>query len=248
MSELDDVRGTARLSPSAVLSDALSIYKLLFQRSVTAAAVVYAAIALVEIVHHAATGAAAQALALVAFALSLAGPLIVQGGLVEIVRNVHEGRPPADIAGLFKRGGQRFWPLLGAAFLYGFGVAFGALLLLVPGLIVAARWSLIVPLVMLEGRGVGDARRRSSELVKGQTGRVLCCVIVTYLVPGLAAGILISSHLSFATSTFLIFLWSSVTAPFQAHVLTVVYYRLSDSGRPVIHPAVAGWRSVWEGR
>ena len=46
--------------------------------------------------------------------------------------------------------------------------------------------------------------------------------------------------------TLVSFGWSSLTAPFDAHVLTVIYYRLTDSEVPVIHPAVLQWDSVWE--
>lgn len=43
------------------------------------------------------------------------------------------------------------------------------------------------------------------------------------------------------------FAWATVTAPFSAHVLAVVYYRLADPERPVIHEEVGRWRSVWAG-
>ena len=43
------------------------------------------------------------------------------------------------------------------------------------------------------------------------------------------------------------FVWSSLTAPFEAHVLSVLFYRLTDPERPVIHEDVARWRSVWAG-
>ena len=42
------------------------------------------------------------------------------------------------------------------------------------------------------------------------------------------------------------FAWKSLTAPLEAHVLTVIYYRLTEPERPVIHEDVAGWESVWE--
>jgi len=48
------------------------------------------------------------------------------------------------------------------------------------------------------------------------------------------------------TAYLLPFVWNSVTAPFTAHVLTVIYYRLTDPERPVIHEDLLGWSSVWE--
>jgi hypothetical protein len=229
------------------LRDALAVYRLLFARSVTVAAIVYAAIALLDIAHHAVAGVGAQAFATLSFVLSLAGPLIVQGALVAIVRNVHEGVVPEKIGALFGIGGARFWPLLGASILYALGVIGGLILFVIPGLIVLARWSLLAPLIVLEGRSVGEARRRSSALVRGQSAEVFCCIFLTYLVI-LAVGVYIAlGGFSFATLTFLTFLWSAVTAPFTAHVLTVIYYRLADPDTPIIHPAVSRWRSIWDG-
>jgi hypothetical protein len=49
------------------------------------------------------------------------------------------------------------------------------------------------------------------------------------------------------TSILFSFAWSSLTAPFEAHVLSVLFYRLTDPERPVIHEDVARWRSVWAG-
>jgi hypothetical protein len=43
------------------------------------------------------------------------------------------------------------------------------------------------------------------------------------------------------------FVWTSLTAPFAAHVLTVIYYHLTDPARPVIHDDVFTWPSVWGG-
>jgi hypothetical protein len=40
---------------------------------------------------------------------------------------------------------------------------------------------------------------------------------------------------------------SAVAAPFEAHVLSVIYYRITDPENRVIHPDVRSWQSVWEG-
>jgi hypothetical protein len=101
------------------LADALAIYRLLFKRSVMTAAVVYAVIALVDLGHHALSGQRAQVLALVSFVAGFGGPLVVQGALVQIVRNVHEGAAPEEIPALFRRARERLWALLGAAIVYG---------------------------------------------------------------------------------------------------------------------------------
>ena len=35
--------------------------------------------------------------------------------------------------------------------------------------------------------------------------------------------------------------------PFEAHVLSVLYYRLVEPERPAIDPQVRSWPSVWAG-
>jgi hypothetical protein len=94
---------------------------------------------------------------------------------------------------------------------------------------------------------VWDARDRSRALVKGETGRVLGCLAIAYSVNALFFVPAAFIHVGFGTLVFLIFVWSTLTAPFEAHVLTVIYYRLSEPQRPVIHPNVERWESVWEG-
>ena len=104
----------------------------------------------------------------------------------------------------------------------------------------------MAPLIMLEGLPASFARARSSEVVRGRTARVLLIVVATFLLidgPGVMAGLTlpnnrISQHVG-------AFIWSTLTAPFGAHILTVVYYRLTDPARPVVHEDVERWASVW---
>ena len=117
----------------------------------------------------------------------------------------------------------------------------------IPNLITVLRFFL-VPVVVLEGQGASAARARSSQLVQGQTGRVLGCLAVSYVVTLAPSVAVLLSDLGFGTATFLDFAIASLTAPLTAHLSTAIYYRLADPGRPVIHPRVLGWDSVWEGR
>lgn len=236
------------MTVAGALRDALRVYRLLWSRSVLVAAIVYALIALVQIVEHVTSGGLASLLGLIAGIAVITGPLLVQGALIYIVRNVHEGRVPESVGTLFADARSRLWRLFVAAILYALGVAFGLLLFIVPGFIVAARWSLMPAIVMLENKDVGDALRRSRELVRGHTGTVFMCLFVSGIVVAAPSFALLLSGAGFGTTTFLDFVWSSLTAPFAAHLLTVIYYKRSEFTRPVIDPAVLQWKSVWEGR
>jgi hypothetical protein len=203
---------------------------------VLAAAIVFGVLALAKVGgHYQGSRAVAILLGIVAFLLDWAGPVIVQGALVELVANIHEGRAAKPIGALYHRARERFWPLFWGSFVYAFGIIFGLALLIVPGLIAFARWSLLAPFVVLEEDGVEEAIRNSSEAVRGQTGRVLAIVGVAFLVLAVPADLIFYLVLGRGTQWQIFsFVWSSLTAPFEAHVVSVVYYRLTDPERPVL--------------
>jgi len=238
-----------RVAITTVYSEAWAVYRLLMRRSVLTAAIVFAVIGLLDLASRTSKGSGGHwVLVLVAFVADLAGPVVVQGALVQIVRNIHEGRRPEPMGNLFEDTERRFWSLLWASIVYALGVTFGLIALIVPGLLAASRWCLMAPLIMLEGKDAGSARHGSSELVRGQTGPVLSIVVANYLLLGLPL-LLFYVFFPVGALAFVVirFAWSSLTAPFEAHVLTVIYYRLTDPERPVIHEDVLHWLSVWEG-
>jgi hypothetical protein len=238
------------MTVDALLGDAWAVYRLLFRRSVTVAAVVYLAIAALEVTN----GTVAAVLGTLA---SFGGPVLVQGALVLIVKNIHEGRRPAEIHELARATGKRFFSLLGASILYAVGIAVGLVLLIVPGLLAASRWSLLAPGIMLENRRTFDALDRSRRLVRGRetttrdrTWPVFAVVAMTFVVAGLIpAGVEFAIFRSHSSNlrTVVGAVVATLTVPYAAHVLSVLYYRLTDPEHPTIHPDVQRWPSVWEG-
>jgi hypothetical protein len=189
--------------------------------------------------------------------LTFAGPIVVQGALVKIVQSVHEARRPESAVALFRATGDRIGSLIGASLLYSLGVAIGLILLIVPGLLAAARWSLMAPMIMLEGRSALPAQEQSSKTVRGVVGTLgnrtrlaLGVVAVSWLV-----GNALPTALAYVPSFglwdwavwLLAILLTMLTAPYEAHVLSVLYYRFVDPERPTIDPRVQSWPSVWHG-
>jgi hypothetical protein len=129
-----------------------------------------------------------------------------------------------------ERVGECFWQLLKVSIIYGLGVGLGLVLFIVPGLIIMARWSLMAPLVVLENVTRGAAAR-SSSLVRGKAQTVLLALVV---------GLAVTSYWQRLFS----FVWGSLTAPFSAHLLTVIYYRITDPERPVIADSASSWKSL----
>lgn len=161
------------LTLGAVFGEAWELYRLLMRRSILTAFLVFAVVDAVAALSDLPDSTPARVgLDLLSFVLTFSGPVVVQGALIHIVHKVHEGRPPERIPALIREAGRTFWSLIGASILYGLGVFFGLLLLIMPGVIVAARWCLLAPLIMLEGQFVQSARERSADLARGRTATV----------------------------------------------------------------------------
>ncbi|HEX5245574.1 MAG TPA: glycerophosphoryl diester phosphodiesterase membrane domain-containing protein [Gaiellaceae bacterium] len=230
-----------------VLGEAFAVYRRLFRRSVVVAGLIFAVVALAQAL--AAMSGTALAL-LVSLVLSLVGGLLVQGALVEVVRDLHEGREPATVNTYYDRTRGRLGTLVGSSLIYGLGVVVGLILFVVPGLIAIARWSLIVPLVMIEGRGRREAFRRSAELVRGQTGRILLLVVAANIVTAVVS-VTVGSALGFIPGFLGTWVGGAVAGalavPYQAHVLTVLYYRLTEPAVPILpEPGQERWSSIWD--
>jgi glycerophosphoryl diester phosphodiesterase family protein len=124
----------------------------------------------------------------------------------------------------------------------GVRVLLGALLLIVPGVLLALRYSLAIPVAVLEETGVSDSLSRSATLTKGHRGRILLVyfllfvliIIGTMLWPLLTmfvAGLLSSSVGAGASPVWMqvvlqfgSFVTESLLSPIMTIALTLVYY------------------------
>jgi len=207
------------LSVTGVLRDAARLYQTLFRRTVVTAGLVFAVVCLAETVGP-----------WPVVVLSFVGTAVVQGALVEAVEQQRRHRSGSVLQAAWKRAGA----LLGVSLLTGIGVGLGLFLLVVPGLILFTRWSLAVPAVMLEGRSPRDGMRRSAELVKGH-GRQVFAIFLTVTALAFGASFLIERLLVGPLGLWAaLTLAATLTTPFAAHALNVVYYRITDPGRPVL--------------
>jgi hypothetical protein len=199
------------LSVSGVLRDAARLYQGLFWRTVVTTGLVFAVVCLVETVGP-----------WPVVVLSFVGTAVVQGALVEAVELQRRQRDGSVLRAAWNRGGA----LLGVSLLTGIGVGVGLFLLVVPGLILFTRWSLAVPAVMVEGRSPRAAMRRSAELVRGHGWQVFAVFMTV------TAGAIGSSFLLERLLVGPLGLWAALTlaatltTPFAAHALNVVYYRI----------------------
>jgi hypothetical protein len=207
------------LSLHGVLRDAARLYQALFWRTIVTTALVFAVVCLVET-------AGPWPVVL----LSFVGTAVVQGALVEAVEQERQRRTGSVLHAAWKRAGA----LLGVSLLTGIGVGVGLFLLVVPGLILFTRWSLAVPAVMLEGRAPRDAMRRSADLVRGHGWQVFA-VFVTVTAGAVGTSIVLERLLAGPLGLWAaLTLSATLTTPFAAHALNVVYYRIVDPGEVVL--------------
>jgi hypothetical protein len=104
---------------------------------------------------------------LVGFIACLITVPIMQGALVFGSMGDLEGRQPS-MNECLAAGSKHWLRLLGLDFLAGLGVVIGMILLIVPGVFLALRWSVAVPALMLEGRGIQESMGRSAALTQNR--------------------------------------------------------------------------------
>jgi hypothetical protein len=174
-------------------------------------------------------------------AVGLVGTLVTLFAWVMLfygaVQALH-GRP-VSIADCASRGLGRFGIAIGVVILAYLGIVAASILLIVPGIILALRWAVAVPVASVEKTGVMESLKRSAELTRGSRWRVLgagllyslIVAVPIYVVIFIAAGnkgmINFMTH-DLQTSTAQIVLWLIYTAysAFGACFFATLYYFL----------------------
>lgn len=235
------------LDANAALKEAWRLYKRLFTRSLLMGGVVFGLLNLVDEVAR--SGRSSVIVGLLAIVVTIAGTSLLQGGLVEIVRGLHvDGNDDATALDALAHAGNRLGKLVAVSLLVGLGIAFGFLLLVVPGLVLATRWAVAVPVAMLEDGTARAAMKRSRAIVSGNGWNVFKVLFAVGLLTGLASlpFTLVGLHEGPFGWWIAATLGSMLTAPYAAHALTVVYYALVEPSRPIVLPPIQQWDSIWD--
>ena len=161
---------------------------------------------------------------LAAFILS-----VFYGGMVvNLVRDVQDGRRDHSTGDLFRSVTPVLLPLVGLAIVAGIGIAIGFVLLIVPGLILLTIWSVAAPVMVIEHPGVFTALGRSRELVRGYGwpvfGTIVLAVLIDIAVNIVAA--IVASGLSDAGTAVVNWIAATLTAPIFALTSAALYFAL----------------------
>jgi ABC-type multidrug transport system fused ATPase/permease subunit len=220
------------MSVGGILSESWGLYTKFFKRFFVIAVIVYLIVDLLNALVATFVGhgvGISILLALLTTAVSLVGTFWLQGALVFAVDDVRDGRIDTTVGQVFERVRPYLGTLILAGILAGLGIAVGLVLLIVPGLILLTWWCLIVPVIVLEGKSVGESFSRSRELVRGHAWTVFGVVVVTAILSAIASGI-IQAIFSFLGSFLRYWLGgaiaNAVVGPFLAIALTLMYFTL----------------------
>jgi hypothetical protein len=106
--------------------------------------------------------------------------LVLQAGLVHGTVVSLAGRP-AGIGDGLRTGLRAFLPLLVLSILMILGEWIGFIALIVPGFMLMVRWSVAVPALVGERRGIFGSMKRSAELTKGHRWSIFGLFIVVLI-------------------------------------------------------------------
>jgi glycerophosphoryl diester phosphodiesterase family protein len=221
------------MQATVVVREAWELYKAHWRTFVPLALVVYVVLGLISAVLGAVLGWLGVAIAVLA---SVVGTFWLQGALVEAVKDVRDGRQDLSLTETFARVRPHLPRIIVAGILAGLGIVIGLILLIVPGLFLMTIWSLIIPVIVLEGRSAGEAFGRSRELVRGNGWNVFGVIVITFLalivasiIVGIATFWLPDGVDRFVSDV----ISNTIVVPFVAVAWTMMYFTLA---RPVEAP------------
>ena len=227
------------MSPtSGVIGEAWNLYKAHWRHLLSISLVVYLAVALIGVVLVAVltwVGAILAAL------VSLVALFWLQAALVKAVDDIRDGRADLSVGDTFEAARAHLAAVLVAGLIAAIGIAIGFVLLIIPGLVLLTFWCVIVPSIVIEGKSAGESFGRSFDLTRGHFWRVLGVVVLTLLIYfgfQIVLSLVLTPLADWLRSFVSTIVSGTLTAPFFALVLTVLYFRLSAAAEQVA-PAAA---------
>ena len=222
------------MSPTkGVIGEAWGVYKTHWRHLLPLAFVTYLVVALL-------TAVLAAILtwfgAIIGFFISIVAVFWLQAALVKAVEDVRDGRADLSLQETFDAARPRLGSVIVGGILAALGIIVGLLLLIVPGLFLMTIWALIVPVIVLENRSAGESFSRSRELVRGHGWGVFGVIVLTVLLLigfEIVLGLILTPFADWLRGFISNIVSGTLTAPFIAVVLTLLYFRLRGAKEPV---------------
>jgi Membrane domain of glycerophosphoryl diester phosphodiesterase len=178
---------------------------------------------------------------LASFAAYVVATMLAQGATMVAVSQIQLGRP-TSVSEAFGAIRPRIGELIVLSLNVGLRVLVGLVLLIVPGILVALKYALAVPVAVLEETSVSRSLERSADLTRGHRGRIFTIYVLLILL-SVVAGAVWQTPATIAITALIghvrmgqMPLWAQVvyafggfvtqvlTAPVMTIALSLVYY------------------------
>jgi hypothetical protein len=134
---------------------------------------------------------------------------------------------PVDVEDSYRYGFHRIGSVVLVGLLVGLAVAFGFILLVIPGILALVYFSVSIPSLVVENRRGTKAMSRSANLVSGHFWHAFGVIIVAYIIVAVVSGILSAIG---GNSWFIRWIFNAIaqiiTTPFSALVSVLLYLDL----------------------
>jgi hypothetical protein len=224
------------MSPlSGVISEAWQQYKAHARHLLTIAFIIYVITAIISAALREIGGFFGL---LLAELITIIAVFLLQAALVKAVQDIRDGRADLSVGQTFSAATPYIGSVAAASILAGIAIAFGLILLIIPGLALITIWCLIVPVIVLEQTGALASFGRSMQLVRGYFWNVFGTLFIVWVIL-IGVSILLAAIFSFMPHLLGDFLSQVISgtlvAPFIALVVTSMYFRLvaAPAGSPV---------------
>ncbi len=155
--------------------------------------------------------------------------LVIQGAIAYAAFQVLRGED-VTIGDSMSRGLNEVVTLVLIAILTTLGIVVGTILLIVPGIILACMWAIVVPVCVVERRGTMDCLSRSAQLTKGYRLKIfalfllvgLATFLIAFVIAGLIGFVTGSEGLALLVAS----LVASLPVAFGAVMVAIVYFDL----------------------
>ncbi len=223
-----------------ILGDAFKLYRQHWQNLIVIVAVIVVPLSFAQVTLESVTrrgfdrrsdlvsGAlvAGALVSLVVLVVSFFMWTVVTGAISRAAAGTFLGRD-LDLGESYRYGLARFWSIVLIGVLSALAIVGGFILLIVPGFIVLAHLTCVIPVLVIEGRRGREALRRSWDLVRGFAWQVFGTIIVAGLLTGLVSGVLTAPFGgNWAARSLAASLASVVTMPYTALVCVFIYLDL----------------------
>jgi membrane-anchored glycerophosphoryl diester phosphodiesterase (GDPDase) len=135
---------------------------------------------------------------------------------------------PVRLGETLQKALMRAVPVVGIAICVTFALAFGMILLVVPGIIVYTMYAVALPVCVVEHLGVFASMKRSAQLTKGYRWRVFGLFLVRLVLGMVFTGVLLTVTKLGSPLTVRLtdFIWVALSSSFFSTVVVVAYHDL----------------------